>query len=141
MKRQWLYIGVAIASILQFFVKMLWVEIIFKNSNADLHSIQRNSPELFFIFLSNVAFAFVVGFFYLHVPNEKRNIKTGATIGGILGLLIGFYQYIGWYGSFNISVTFIIIEIFRTIILAVMCGVTISFIELKTNRRIKSDPV
>ena len=136
-KRKWLFIGVAIAAVLQFLFEGLWFEVLFKNSYGDFHPIQRMSPLLFYNFLSEAFFALVVGFFYLHVPNERRSLKTGATIGSILGLLIALYQYFDWYGSFNVSLSIIVLEIIKTIILAAICGVVISFTELKLNLRTK----
>ncbi len=136
-KRKWLFIGVAIAAVLQFLFEGLWFEVLFKSSYGDFESIQRMSPLLFYNFLSEIFFALVVGFFYLHVPNEKRSLKTGATIGCILGLLIALYQYFDWYGSFNVSLGIIVLEIIKTIILAAICGLVISFTELKLNPRTK----
>jgi hypothetical protein len=137
MKRKWLYVGAAAAAILQFLFEGFWFEVMFKNSYADLRPIQRASPQLLYNFLSEVFFALVVGFFYLHVPDGKRSVRAGATIGSILGFLIAMYQFLDWYGSFNISVTLIILEIVKTIILALICGVAISFTELRMNPRTK----
>jgi hypothetical protein len=136
-KRKWLFIGVAIAAVLQFLFEGLWSEVLFKSSYGDFQPIQRMSPLLFYNFLSETFFALVIGFFYLHVPNERRSLKTGATIGSILGLLIALYQYFDWYGSFNVSFGIIVLEIIKTIILAAICGVVISFTELKLNPRTK----
>ena len=137
MKRKWLYVGVAIASILQFLFEGFWFEVLFKQSYIVLQPIQRSSPELIFNFLSEVFFALVFGFFYLHVPNERRSVKSGISIGAILGFLIAMYQFLDWYGSFNISVSVIVLEIIKTILLSVLCGVVISFTELKLNPRNK----
>ena len=137
MKRQWLYIGVAAASILQFFFEGLWHEILFKNSYNDLHPILRESPILIFNFLSEVAFALVVGFFYLHVPDQRRSLKTGITIGTILGVFIALYQFFDWYGSFIVSPAIIILEIVKTIILGIICGAAISVAEGNFNKKIK----
>ena len=136
-KRKWLFIGVAIAAVLQFLFEGLWFQVLFKNAYGDFQPIQRMSPLLFYNFLSEISFAFVIGFFYLHVPNERRSLKTGATIGSILGCLIALYQYFDWYGSFNVSLGVIALEIIKTIILAAICGVIISFTELKLNPRTK----
>jgi hypothetical protein len=137
MKRQWLYIGVAAASILQFFFEGLWHEVLFKNSYGDLHPILRESPQLIFNFFSEIAFALVVGFFYLHVPDQRRSLKTGTTIGTIVGLLIALYQFLDWYGSFAFSPRMIILEIVKTALLGIICGVAISFAERKFNIRNK----
>ncbi len=133
MKRKWLYVGVAVASILQFILEGLWHEVLFKNSYADFQTIQRSSPQLIFNFLSEVAFAFVFGVLYLHIPNEKRSIRGGAILGTILGLLIGLYQFLDWYGSFNVPLSVISLEILKTTILGAICGIVISFAELKIN--------
>lgn len=138
-KRKWLFIGVAIAAIVQFFFEGLWFEVLFKNSYGDLQPVLRFSPLLFYNFLSEVFFALVVGFFYLHVPNERRSLKTGASIGCILGFLIALYQYFDWYGAFDVSFGVIALEIIKTIILAVACGVVLSVTELKLNPRTKAD--
>jgi len=138
MKRKWLYIGVAAASILQFLFERLWHEFLFINSQRDFCPIIRESSQLVFGFLSEVAFALVVGFFYLHVPDQKRGLKSGTTIGSILGLLIGLYRYLDWYGSFTFSPSIIVVEIIKTMTLGIICGAAISFTELKTNPRTKS---
>ena len=137
MKRQWLYIGVAVASILQFFFEGLWHEVMFKNSYGELHPILRESPQLIFNFFSEIAFAFVVGFFYLHVPDQRRSLKTGVTIGTILGVLIGLYQFLDWYGSFAFSPTMIILETVKTTSLGIICGTAISLAERKFNNKTK----
>ena len=135
MKRKWLYVGVAVASILQFFFEGLWYNVLFKNSYIDFQAIQRSTPQLTFNFLSEVAFAFVFGLLYLHVPNEKRSTKGGAILGTILGLLIGIYQSLEWYGSFNVSLSVVAFEILKTTMLGTICGIAISFAELKINPR------
>ena len=98
MKRKWLYIGVAAASVLQFFFERLWREFLSTNSYGDVCPILRVSSQPIFNFLSKIAFALIVGFFYLHVPDQKRSLKSGITIGSILGLLIGLYQFLIGYG-------------------------------------------
>ena len=106
--------------------------------DGDFCPILRESSQLVFSFLSEVAFALVVGFFYLHVPDQKRSLKSGITIGSILGLLIGLYRFLDCYGSFTFSPSIIVVEIFKTMILGIICGAAISFAELKTNPRTKS---
>jgi len=138
MKRKWLYIGIALASCLQFFFEGMWYGILFTNSYEELHPILRNSPHLMFNFLSEAAFASLVGFFYLHVPNERRGLRSGIIIGTILGLLIGLYQFLGWYGSFDLSAYVIFLEIIKAIFLGTICGAAISFAELRINPRTKS---
>ncbi len=97
MKRKWLYIGVAAASVLQFFFERFWQGFLLMTSHADICPVLRESSQLVFNFLSEVAFALVVGFFYLHVPDQKRSLTSGITIGSILGLLIGLYRFLDWY--------------------------------------------
>jgi hypothetical protein len=134
MKRKWLYIGVAVAAVLQFFFEGLWHEVLFKHSYPDIQPILRDSPKLIFNFLSEVGFASVVGFFYLHVPDLRRGMRTGATIGTILGFLIALYQFFDWYGSFNVSVYVVSLEIVKTTILGTICGLAISYAELRTKK-------
>ena len=138
MKRKWLYIGVAAASVLQFFFERFWQGFLLMTSHADICPVLRESSQLVFNFLSEVAFALVVGFFYLHVPDQKRSLTSGITIGSILGLLIGLYRFLDWYGSFAFSFSIIAAEIIKTMILGIICGVAISFAELKMNPRTKS---
>ncbi len=138
MKRKWLYIGVAAASVLQFFFERLWREFLFINSKRDFCPILRESSQLVSNFLSKVAFALIVGFFYLHVPDQKRSLTSGITMGSILGLLIGLYRFLDWYGSFTFSLSIIVGEIIKTMILGTICGAAISFAELKINHRTKS---
>ncbi len=138
MKRKWLYIGVGIAAVLQTFIHWLWVEVFFKDSYAFLQSNQFTSAGIAVIFLSKIAFALVMGFFYLHVPNEKRSLSAGSTIGSILGLLIGLYQFLDWYGTYNVTLSIIALELLKTVLLGAICGVTISFAELRTNPRSKA---
>jgi hypothetical protein len=138
MKHKWFYIGVAVASVLQFFFERLWREFLFINSYGDFHTILRDSPQLEFKFLSDAAFALIVGFFYLHVPDQKRGLKSGITIGSILGLLMGLYRFLDWYGLLTFSLSIIVVEIIKTMILGIICGAAISFAELKTNPRTKS---
>ncbi len=138
MKRKWLYIGVAAASVLQFFFERLWREFLSANSYGDVCPILRESSQPVFNFLSKIAFALIVGFFYLHVPDQKRSLKSGITIGSILGLLTGLYRFLDWYGSFAFSLSIIVAEITKTMILGIICGAAISFAELKTNPRTKS---
>jgi hypothetical protein len=107
-------------------------------SHADICPILRESSQPVFDFFSEVAFALVVGFFYFHVPDQKRSLTSGITIGSILGLLIGLYRFLDWYGSFAFSFSIIAAEIIKTIILGIICGVAVSFAELKINPRIKS---
>ena len=133
MKRRWLYAGIAIASVLQFFFEGLWHELLFKNSYGDLQPLLRPVPQLLYNFLSESAFAGVAGFFYLHIPNERRSVKTGISIGSILGLLIALYQFLGRYGSFNMSIYVVVLELIKTTILGIICGSVIAFMELKLN--------
>ena len=137
MKRKWLYIGVAAASVLQFSFDTLWRELVSMNLPGDLCPMLRQSSHPVFTFFSEVAFALVVGFFYLHVPDQKRNLRAGITIGSILGLLIGLYRYLDWYGSFAFCPSLVLVEIVRTMILGIIGGAAISFTELKINPRTK----
>jgi hypothetical protein len=137
MKRKWLYIGVAAASGLQFLFDLIWHELLFSNLYGDFHPSASNSPQFAFIFLSEVAFALVVGFFYLHVPDQKRSLRSGMTIGSILGLLVGMYQMLGWYGTFTCSLSAVAAEIIKMLICGFISGAAISAAELKTNPRTK----
>lgn len=137
MKRKWLYIGVAAASVLQFLFERTWHELIFTNSYGDFHSVLKGSPQSDFMFLSEAAFALVVGFFYLHVPDQKRSLRSGMTIGSILGLLVGMCQMFGWYGTFTCSLSVVVMEIIKMIFRGFISGAAISAAELKTNPRSK----
>ena len=137
MKRKWLYIGVAAASVLEFIFERIWHVFLFMSLYQDPRFVLGESPQLVYSFLSQAAFALVVGFFYLHVPDQKRNLRSGMTIGSILGLLIGMYQLLSWMGMFAFSLSFVVMETMRTIILGIIAGASISIAELKTNPRIK----
>ncbi|GEM_PF-2714847 len=138
MKRKWLYVGVAAASLLQFAFDRVWHEFLFTNSCQDFHLILRELPKLVYVFLSHAAFALVVGFFYLHVPDQKRSLRSGITIGSILGLLVGMYQSFNWYGMFVYSLSNVVMEIIKTVILGIISGAAIAIVELKTNPRSKT---
>lgn len=73
----------------------MWRDVLFKNSYSDFQTIQRATPQLVFNFIGDVAFAFIFGLLYLHVPIEKRNTRGGKVLGTIPGLLVGL-----WIGHF-----------------------------------------
>jgi hypothetical protein len=138
MKRKWLYIGVTASSVFQFVFEWFWRQLLPVNPHRDICPIPQESSQLAFIFLSGVTFALVVGFFYLHVPDQKRSLKSGISIGTILGLLIGLYHSFDLYGLFTFSFSAMVVEIIKTMILGIICGAAISLAELKTNPRTKS---
>ncbi len=135
MKRKWLYIGVGFAALLQTIIQWFWIDVLFKSSYAALAADRFASVEIPVTFLSKIAFALVVGFFYLHVPDEKRSVRAGSTIGAILGLLIGIYQLLDWHAAFNVPFSLIAMELAKTLLLGALSGLTISFAEIKMNSR------
>ena len=135
MKRIWLYAGVAGASIVQFSVERFWNSTVSADSFRDLHAVLKDAPHLLSIFFSQLAFAIVIGFFYLHVPHQKRSVKSGITIGAILGLLTGLSQFLSWYAMFDIPFPLVVREATRMTLLGVAGGGIISFVELKMNTR------
>lgn len=133
MKRRWLYIGILFAIILQTVFDGLWNELVSINQFRELQSVMRQSPQFLFTLIGQLFFACIIGFFYLHVPDSKRSIKAGLTIGTILGLLIGVYHCFDLLAAFNVSVITITLEVLKTILLGSLCGFAISLSELKTN--------
>ena len=135
MKRKWLFIGVAIASVFQFSFERFW-QGVFTGPYTAIKAVEQTSDQTLFSFFSHVAFAFVVGFFYLHVHDNRRSTRTGATIGAILGFLIGSARTLDWYASFKVFWSVLPMEILKTTAIGIICGVTISLVELKTNPRL-----
>ncbi len=135
MKRKWLYVGVAAASVLFFLFDRIWRGSAFAIRDEEYHPIVRESPQLVSVFLGGTAFALLVGFFYLHVPDQKRSLRSGMTIGTILGLLVGMYQYGGWYGIFSFSCSAVFLGIVRTAVMGTVSGAAIAIAEMKMNAR------
>jgi len=135
MKRLWLYTGVAGGSVVQFFVEQIWNSYIRPDAFYNFRPILRDFPLLPSTFLSQLAFALVIGFLYLHVPDKKRSVKSGITIGTILGLLSGLSQYLNWYALFNIPFSLAAAELIKMAVLGIAGGVVISFAELRMNPR------
>lgn len=122
MKLKWLLIGIFVGVVLQFIVNGLCYQ-----------TIHYTMMELFSKFANNLSLATLIGFFYLHVPESKRSLQSGLTIGAIIGLLLGLYQFFDTLGSLNPSVNPNATQIIRIVILCVVCGSAISFSELKLN--------
>jgi len=133
MKRKWLYAGVGVSGLLQFIIDWIWFRL--RYGDSTIVASRFSEADIPLSLLSNVAFALVVGFFYLHVLNEKRSLRAGTTIGAILGFLIGVYRWTDWLGNLNAPISVLALEIARTVFLGAMSGVIISYAELKTNRR------
>lgn len=124
-----------IAAIALFILEMIVRPLLESYFGVPLLTKQDVSPNSFYIFLSETAFALVVGFLYLHVPQHKRSPATGARIGGIMGVLIALYQGFAWYGSFTVPGDQIFLGGIDTTVLAILCGVIISIVEKTINRR------
>jgi drug/metabolite transporter (DMT)-like permease len=132
MKRLWLYTGVLSASAVQFGLERFWINYI-TDSHTTLGPVLRDPPMLLSMYFSQLAFALLIGFLYLHVPDQKRSVKSGITIGTILGLLSGFLQFLNWYALFNIPSTLVTAEVAKMAALGIAGGAVISFAELKLN--------
>jgi ABC-type multidrug transport system permease subunit len=133
MKRKWMYIGVAAASVLLYLFDRIWRGLAFAVNDDDHHLIAKESPQLIYVVLGGAAFALLVGFFYLHIPDQKRSLQSGMKIGTILGLLVGMYQYFSLIGTLTLSSSAVVFGIVQTAAMGIICGAAISIAEKTLN--------
>ncbi len=117
MKRSWLYIGVMLAGVLQVLIHVGW--------NRTF------APHM----LSEFAVAAAIGLLYLHVPNAKRAVKSGATLGTILGLLFGIYQTVNQVAFTEPDIVQALFSVLKSGTLGLIGGAVIAWSELKFNPR------
>lgn len=122
MKRMWLFVGIVFGVLLQYIFNSFWYLSTFQNVG-----------QYFYATVNNLSLATLIGFFYLHVPEGKRSLRTGITIGSIIGLLIGIFKYSDSFVAVNNSINFSALEIVRILLLGVLCGIAMSISERQFN--------
>lgn len=117
MKRRWLYIGIVLAGVLQVLIHVGWNRMF--------------APHM----LSEFAVAAAIGLLYLHVPDAKRAVKSGATLGTILGLLFGIYQAVNQVAVMEPGIVKAFLIVLKSGSLGLIGGAVIAWSELKFNPR------
>jgi len=117
MKRKWLYIGLFLAGTVQVLLRCAW-------ENAFYPGV-----------LSEFALSAAIGLIYLHVPNPKRGLRAGATLGTILGFLVGLYVTFNGQGALSTAFGDVALTVVRTAILTMIGGIVIAWSESRFNPR------
>ncbi|HXA01589.1 MAG TPA: hypothetical protein VNW99_06350 [Cytophagaceae bacterium] len=124
------FLAVLAASIFQLVFEWLWVELLFKQMYiAQLGCVMRTSPYLPLNFISELAFASLIA--YVLIISEKEGKNEGLFIGMLIGFLIAAYLGMDHFASQNITVTLLVNECCKNILLGGISGMIIGGIYKK----------
>lgn len=117
-KRLWLLLGIIAGMLLYALLIPLWNGL----SGAATSSIAN-------MLVSGGALTALTGFVYLHIPEAKRSLRTGLTIGAITGLLAGAFR-VHDAGPTGGNATLVLLGI---LLLGAAGGIALALCELQWN--------
>jgi uncharacterized membrane protein len=124
------FLAVLAASIFQLVFEWLWADVIFKQMYvAQLGCIMRPAQFLPLNFISELAFASLIA--YVLIISEKEGKNEGLFIGMLIGFLIAAYMGMDHFASQNITVTLLVNECCKNILLGGISGLIIGMIYRK----------
>jgi uncharacterized membrane protein len=124
------FLAVLAASVFQLAFEWLWVELFFKQTYvAQLGCVMRSMPYLPLNFISELAFSSLIA--YVLIISEKEGKNEGLFIGMLIGFLIAAYLGMDQFATLNITVTLLINECCKNILLGGISGLIIGMIYRK----------
>jgi hypothetical protein len=124
------FLAVLVASLFQFVFKGVWHELLFKQMyEAQLGSVMRTAPYLPLYFLSALAFSSMIAYVLIISSKEGRN--EGLFIGMLIGFLTAAHLGMDLFAGQNITVSLLVNECCKNIILGGGSGLIIGMIYRK----------